>query len=93
MKLMELMKKQFQVTKKRLEEENVQICEEKKALMTQLESEQGNLESISERQAKASALKKLTWNLQVAHAQEILSPNGKARTLKKPLLIKKKLGR
>merc|ERR1712001_298601 len=44
-------------TKARLEQDNVTIEEEKKALMKQLESEQGNLSEYTERQAKASAQK------------------------------------
>merc|ERR1712048_1345960 len=44
-------------TKKRLEQENIQIEEEKKALVKQLEAEQGNLGEYTERQAKASAQK------------------------------------
>ncbi len=44
-------------TKVRLEEENVQIAEEKKALMKQLEEEQGSMSQYTERQAKASAMK------------------------------------
>ena len=44
-------------TKARLEEENNAIKEEKVQLMTQLESEQGNLGEYTERQAKASAMK------------------------------------
>merc|ERR1711963_877400 len=44
-------------TKKRLEQENVTIDEEKKALVKQLEAEQGNLGEYTERQAKASAQK------------------------------------
>merc|ERR1711881_622547 len=44
-------------TKKRLEQENIQIEEEKKALVKQLESEQGNMSEYTERQAKASAAK------------------------------------
>merc|ERR550532_3361694 len=44
-------------TKKRLEQENVTIEEEKKALVKQLESEQGNMSEYTERQAKASAQK------------------------------------
>ena len=44
-------------TKKKLEEENKIIEEEKKALIKQLESEQGNLSEYTERQAKASAQK------------------------------------
>merc|ERR1719208_31215 len=42
-------------TKKRLEQENVTMEEEKKALMKQLEAEQGNLGEYTERQAKAAA--------------------------------------
>ena len=42
-------------TKKQLEADNVQMDEEKKALMKQLEAEQGNLSEYTERQAKASA--------------------------------------
>merc|ERR1711935_937221 len=44
-------------TKARLEAENVTMDEEKKALLKQLESEQGNLGEYTERQAKASAMK------------------------------------
>merc|ERR1719284_443157 len=44
-------------TKKRLEQENIDIAEEKKALVKQLEAEQGNLGEYTERQAKASAQK------------------------------------
>merc|ERR1711971_933989 len=44
-------------TKARLEAENVGMEEEKKALLKQLESEQGNLGEYTERQAKASAMK------------------------------------
>merc|ERR1719361_654512 len=44
-------------TKKKLEAENVQMEEEKKALVKQLESEQGNMSEYTERQAKASAQK------------------------------------
>merc|ERR1719189_775007 len=44
-------------TKKRLEQENITIDEEKKALMKQLEAEQGNMSEYTDRQAKASALK------------------------------------
>merc|ERR1712079_522635 len=42
-------------TKKKLEQENVDMEEEKKALMKQLEAEQGNLSEYTERQAKAAA--------------------------------------
>merc|ERR1712158_176982 len=44
-------------TKKRLEQENVDMEGEKKALMKQLESEQGNLSEYPDRQAKAAAAK------------------------------------
>ena len=44
-------------TKKRLEEENMIIEQEKKDLIRQLEAEQGNLGEYTERQAKASAQK------------------------------------
>merc|ERR1712110_599850 len=44
-------------TKKRLEQENIDIEEEKKALVKQLESEQGNMSEYTERQAKANAQK------------------------------------
>merc|ERR1711923_73600 len=44
-------------TKKRSEAENINIAEEKKALVKQLEAEQGNLGEYTERQAKASAQK------------------------------------
>merc|ERR1719483_97441 len=44
-------------TKAQLELENVAIEEEKKALLKQLEAEQGNLGQYTERQAKASAAK------------------------------------
>merc|ERR1711884_877795 len=44
-------------TKKGLEGDNKQMEEEKKALIKQLESEQGNLSEYTERQAKASAQK------------------------------------
>merc|ERR1711988_1662963 len=44
-------------TQARLEAENVAMEEEKKALVKQLEQEQGNLGEYTERQAKASAMK------------------------------------
>merc|ERR1719495_2309931 len=44
-------------TKAKLEEENVSAREEIKALMTQLESEQGNVAQYTEKQAKLSAQK------------------------------------
>merc|ERR1712066_883966 len=45
------------LVRKELEAENVAMEEEKKALVKQLESEQGNLGEYTERQAKASAMK------------------------------------
>merc|ERR1712223_1032822 len=44
-------------TKKRLEQENLLIEEEKKVLLKQLEAEQGNMSEYTDRQAKASAMK------------------------------------
>merc|ERR1711881_585832 len=44
-------------TKKRLEQENIDMDAEKKTLLKQLESEQGNMSEYTERQAKASAQK------------------------------------
>merc|ERR1719464_2484565 len=54
-------------TKKRLEEENVAITEEKKSLLAQLEKEQGNMSEYTERQAKASA-QKADLEVQLAEA-------------------------
>merc|ERR1711953_1412053 len=42
-------------TKKQLEQENIDMEEEKKSLVKQLEAEQGNMSEYTERQAKASA--------------------------------------
>merc|ERR1711971_245529 len=58
-------------TKARLLEENVAMEAEKKALLTQLESEQGNLSEYTERQAKASAMK-ADLEVQLADATETL---------------------
>merc|ERR1712038_1732899 len=44
-------------TKKRLGQENVNMQEELKSLMAQLQAEQGNLSEYTDRQAKASAMK------------------------------------
>merc|ERR1719458_1484978 len=44
-------------TKARLEEENITVKEDNKAILKQIESEQGNLGEYTERQAKASAQK------------------------------------
>merc|ERR1712083_688459 len=58
-------------TKARLEEENVAIEEEKKALMKQLEAEQGNLSQYHERQAKISA-QKADLEVQLEQSQQKL---------------------
>merc|ERR1712223_774838 len=58
-------------TKKRLEQENIQIEEEKKSLVKQLESEQGNMSEYTERQAKASA-QKADFEVQLAAAGQQL---------------------
>merc|ERR1719238_2123590 len=58
-------------TKKRLEQENIQIEEEKKSLVKQLESEQGNMSEYTERQAKASA-QKADLEVQLADAGQKL---------------------
>merc|ERR1719323_2954435 len=54
-------------TKKRLEQENVNMEDEKKTLMKQLEAEQGNLSEYTDRQAKASA-QKADLEVQLANA-------------------------
>merc|ERR1711860_44377 len=66
------------VNKKRMEEENVTMEEEKKALMKQLESEQGNLSEYTERQAKASA-QKADLEVQLGHAGTKLMEMEQAR--------------
>merc|ERR1712156_1298844 len=65
-------------TKKRLEAENINIEEEKKALVKQLESEQGNLGEYTERQAKASA-QKADLEVQLAAADQQLIDMEQAR--------------
>merc|ERR1719245_2591157 len=65
-------------TKKRLEQENVTIDEEKKALVKQLEAEQGNLGEYTERQAKASA-QKADLEVQLAAAGQQLIDMEQAR--------------
>merc|ERR1712079_924707 len=65
-------------TKKRLEQENIQIEEEKKSLVKQLESEQGNMSEYTERQAKASA-QKADFEVQLANAGEQLINMEKSR--------------
>merc|ERR1712045_839270 len=65
-------------TKKRLEAENINIEEEKKALVKQLESEQGNLGEYTERQAKASA-QKADLEVQLAAAGQQLIDMEQAR--------------
>jgi myosin heavy subunit len=63
---------------KELEEANVRIDEEKKALTKQLESEQGNLSVYQERQAKAAAMKADLEN-QLAQIQNKLAQEEKNR--------------
>merc|ERR1739846_242834 len=58
-------------TKARLEEENVAIEEEKKALMKQLEAEQGNMSQYHEKQAKMSA-QKADLEVQLEQSQQKL---------------------
>merc|ERR1712073_291403 len=65
-------------TKERLLEENVAIEEEKKALLKQLEKEQGNLSVYHEKQAKASAQIADLEN-QLVNAQNTLSQREQAR--------------
>ena len=65
-------------TKARLEEENVKVKDEAKALMQQIESEQGNLSQYTERQAKASA-QKADIEFQLQDAQEKLANLEQAR--------------
>merc|ERR1739848_585231 len=59
-------------TKAKLEQENVAMEEEKKTLIKQLESEQGNLGEYTERQAKASAMK-ADLEVQLIEATETLA--------------------
>merc|ERR1712106_31642 len=65
-------------TKARLEEENVQLEEEKKALLAQLESEQGNLSVYHEKQAKATS-KIARLEVELATAQDTLIKREQAR--------------
>merc|ERR1712079_244300 len=65
-------------TKKSLEAENVQMEEDKKVLVKQLESEQGNMSEYTERQAKASA-QKADFEVQLANAGEQLINMEKSR--------------
>merc|ERR1711881_499476 len=58
-------------TKARLEEENVAIEEEKKALLKQLEAEQGNMSQYHEKQAKISA-QKADLEVQLEQSQQEL---------------------
>ena len=63
---------------KNLEEENKKIEEESKAMMKQLESEQGNLNQYQEKQAKAAAMKADCEN-QLEDAQKLLSREEQSR--------------
>merc|ERR1711963_1227713 len=65
-------------TKARLLEENVAIEDEKKALLAQLEKEQGNLSVYHEKQAKASAQIADLEN-QLVNAQNTLAQREQAR--------------
>jgi len=65
-------------TKKRLELENVAMEEEKKALMKQLEQEQGSMSEYTDRQAKASA-QKADLEVQLADAGNKLIEMEQAR--------------
>merc|ERR1712115_283158 len=65
-------------TKARLQEENVAVKEENKALLKQIESEQGNLGEYTERQAKASA-QKADLEVQLAAAGQQLIDMEQAR--------------
>ena len=58
-------------TKARLLEENVSMDEEKKALLRQIEKEQGNMSEFHERQAKCAA-QKADLEVQLQAAQDIL---------------------
>ena len=59
-------------TKARLEAENVNMEEEKKALMAQLEKEQGSLSVYHDKQAKATA-GIAALEVQLADAQKLLA--------------------
>merc|ERR1711997_521457 len=65
-------------TKKRLEEEMVTIEEEKKALVKQLEAEQGNMSEYTERQAKANA-QKADLEVQLVDAGNLLADSEQKR--------------
>merc|ERR1719340_164966 len=65
-------------TKKKLEAENIAMEEDKKALVKQLEAEQGNLGEYTERQAKASA-QKADLEVQLAAAGQQLIDMEQAR--------------
>merc|ERR1711963_816064 len=65
-------------TKKRLEQENVEMVEENKTLMKQLEAEQGNMSQYTERQAKASA-QKADFEVQLSNAGVKLTQMEQAR--------------
>merc|ERR1719381_254754 len=65
-------------TKEKLQEENVAAKEEIKALMTQLESEQGNMSQYTEKQAKLSA-QKADMEVQLSAAGKKLAQMESAR--------------
>ena len=65
-------------TKEKLLKENDNIVEEKKALMAQIASEQGNMSQYTERQEKANAEKK-RLEAELARAQDLLAKTENAR--------------
>merc|ERR1711962_247729 len=65
-------------TKARLLEENVSVKEELKAMVKQLEAEQGNISEYHEKQAKISA-QKADLEAQLAAAQELLTQKEQER--------------
>merc|ERR1719175_509677 len=65
-------------TKARLMEENVAVKEELKAMVKQLEAEQGNISEYHEKQAKISA-QKADLEAQLAAAQELLAQKEQER--------------
>jgi myosin heavy subunit len=83
--------------KAQLMDENKQIEEEKKALLKQIESEQGNLSQYHERQAKCSA-QKADLEIQLADAQDRLAQleqqrndaNGEKKMLEQETVVIKK---
>ena len=65
-------------TKEKLLKENNNIVEEKKALMTQIDKEQGNMSQYTERQERANA-EKGRLEAELARAQDLLVKTENAR--------------